>query len=169
MAHTNASTTTPETAVADAVTPLLAARGLALYDVELSGSGRARVLRVLVTAADPKRGVDLDAIAGAAEVLSPVLDAPEMSRLLPGPYALEVSSPGLERPLRRPEHYRGAIGEEVSVKRHGTPRARGTVVAADDVSFELAYADGTTEHVAYDDVEKARTVFMWGAGEEKKR
>jgi len=169
MPHTDTMTRTPEEAVADVVTPLLAARGLALYDVELSGSGRARVLRVLVTAADGASRVDLDAIAASAEAVSPALDDPAVDRLLPSPYALELSSPGLERPLRRPEHYRGAIGEQVSIKRHGAARERGTVAAADDVSFELAHTDGTTTRVEYDDVDKARTVFEWGAGEEKKR
>jgi ribosome maturation factor RimP len=153
--------TSPDTTIAAAVTPLLAARGLELYDVEVSGSGTARVVRVLVTAS---AGLDLDAVSRATEVVSPALDTPEIAALLPGPYALEVSSPGLERPLRRMEHYRSATGELVSVKRHGAARERGTVVSADDTGFELAAADGTTHRIAYDDVAQARTVFEWGGG-----
>ena len=159
MPHTIISS---ETSIAEAVTPLLAARALELYDVEVTGSGNGQVVRVLVTS---PAGVDLDAIAAATEVISPALDEPEVARHLPGPYALEVSSPGLERPLRRPAHFRGAIGELVSLKRHGAARERGTIVAAYDDTFELAHADGTTERIAFDDVEKARTVFEWGAKE----
>jgi ribosome maturation factor RimP len=149
------------------VTPLLHARDLDLYDLEVNGSGHGRVVRVLVTASSGDGGLDLDAISAASEAISTALDAPELARALPGPYALEVSSPGLERPLRRPEHFRGALGELVSVKREGAARVRGTVVAVDDDGFELERADGVTERVPYDDVAQARTVFEWGATAER--
>src|SRR5690348_7309227 len=94
-------------AVALAVAPVLADLGLELFDVELTGSGRARTLRVFVDrpgAVDGAgSGVDLDAITAATEALSPVLDADtRVAGVLSGPYTLEVSSPGLERPLRTP-------------------------------------------------------------------
>ena len=86
--------------LASALVPELEPLGLELFDVELTGSGRARVLQVLV---DKDGGVDLEAITAATERISPVLDALDV---VSGPFALEVSSPGVERPLRRPEHYR---------------------------------------------------------------
>ena len=159
---------TDHTAIVDAVTPLLHARGLDLYDVEVNGSGGAPVLRLLVTATGGSgTALDLDAIASATEAISPVLDAPDLARQLPGRYALEVSSPGLERPLRRPEHFRSALGELVSVKREGAPRERGTVVAVDDDGISLERADGVTERVAFDEIAQARTVFEWGATAER--
>ena len=85
--------------------PSSAALGLELYDVEISGTGRARVLRVLV---DREGGIDLEAIAAATEAVSPLLDQPPLDAALAGPYTLEVSSPGLERPLRTPAHFAGA-------------------------------------------------------------
>ncbi len=150
--------------IAQELAPAVAGLGLDLYDVELSGTGRARILRVMV---DREGGVDLDAIAAATEAVSPLLDAPPLDSVVSGPYALEVSSPGLERPLRTPAHFERAIGETVSVKTraiddHGARRVRGVVTAADDTGFELVLDDSTTERVAYGDVTQARTVFEWG-------
>jgi ribosome maturation factor RimP len=147
------------TTIVDAVEPVVAALGLELYDVEVTGTGRALVVRVLV---DREGGIDLDTVGTAAEAISPVLDSDQVARALPGAYALEVSSPGLERPLRRPEHFRRAVGSTISVKIPGR-RLRGVVVEADDDSVELALQDGTTERISYTDVAQARTVFEWGA------
>ena len=151
--------------IAQALAPAVSELGLDLYDVELSGSGRARILRVLV---DREGGVDLDAIADATQAVSPLLDAPPLDAVIAGPYALEVSSPGLERPLRTPTHFARAVGETISVKTragddHGARRVHGVVTAADATGFELALDDGTVERIAYDDVTQARTVFEWGS------
>jgi len=151
--------------IAQALAPALAEQSLELYDVELSGTGRARILRVMV---DREGGVDLEAIADATQAVSPLLDAAPLDSVIAGPYALEVSSPGLERPLRTPAHYAGAVGETISVKHrasddHAAKRVRGVITAADDDAFELLLDDGTAERIAYDDVTQARTVFEWGS------
>ncbi|MGQ0804238.1 MAG: ribosome maturation factor RimP [Actinomycetota bacterium] len=145
--------------LAGVIEPVLASLDLELFDLELTGNGSGRILRVVV---DRTGGVDLDAITAATEAISPALDA---DGSLSGPYALEVSSPGLERPLRRPDHYRRAVGTTVSVKTRdddGTARrVRGVLAAADDNGFTLE-ADGGSERIAYTDVTQARTVFEWG-------
>jgi ribosome maturation factor RimP len=145
-----------ETIVA-AIEPLLATLGLELFDVQFTGSGRARTVRVIV---DRDGGVDLDAITAASERIQPALDS--LDEL--GPFALEVSSPGLERPLRRPEHFRRAVGETVSVKVRDAGgevrRLRGGLVAADERGVTV---DAGGEHVDYDQIIQARTVFEWGA------
>ncbi|HEX3668756.1 MAG TPA: ribosome maturation factor RimP [Acidimicrobiia bacterium] len=149
-----------ETIVA-AIEPVLATLGLEVFDVQLTGSGRASTVRVIV---DRDGGVDLDAITAASERIQPALDA--LDDL--GPYALEVSSPGLERPLRRPEHFRRAVGETVSVKVRDADgevrRLRGDLVSADErgVTVDAGDTNGG-EHVEYDQIIKARTVFEWGA------
>ena len=171
---------TVDRAVATAVEPALRALGLELFDAELSGSGRARTLRVFVDrpvedpvagAADrpaPDSSVDLEAITKATEAVSAVLDTDRAAAAaLPGPYTLEVSSPGLERPLRTPEHFRSALGEQVSVKRDGTARERGTITTVDDDGIEMERPDGTTLRVPYDEITQARTVFEWGATAER--
>ena len=149
-----------ETIVA-AIEPVLATLGLEVFDVQLSGSGRARTVRVIV---DRDGGVDLDAITAVSERIQPALDA--LDHL--GPYALEVSSPGLERPLHRPEHFRRAVGETVSVKVRDADgevrRLRGDLVSTDESGVTVAAADTNSgEHVDFDQIIKARTVFEWGA------
>src|SRR5436190_14857115 len=99
--------------IVQTVAPVIGALGLDLYDIEITGAGRARIVRVLI---DRPGGIDLEAIAAAAEAISPVLDSPSVDSMLSGPYALEVSSPGLERPLRTPAHFARAAGETISVK-----------------------------------------------------
>jgi ribosome maturation factor RimP len=154
-------------AIAAALQPAVAALGLRLYDVEITGTGRARVLRVLI---DRDGGIDLDAITRATEAVMPVLDAGSVDDTVAGSYTLEVSSPGLERPLRRPEHFRGAAGSTVSIKlRAGEQparRLRGVLVDADDDACNVRLDTGRTERVAYDDIVQARTVFEW-AGQSK--
>jgi ribosome maturation factor RimP len=159
-----------------AVAPVVAGLGLELYDVEITGSSRARIVRVMIDrpsgtgeAGSDQGGVDLDAIAAATEAVSPVLDAPPVEGELKGPYSLEVSSPGLERPLRTPAHFHRAVGETVSVKykraddeQPGSTRVRGVVREAGDDSFVLLADDGSEATITYTEVVQARTVFEWG-------
>lgn len=153
-----------ETIVA-AVEPVLTPIGLELFDVQFTGSGRARTVRVVV---DRDGGVDLDAITAASERIQPVLDDLDVL----GPFALEVSSPGLERPLSRPEHFRRAVGETVSVKVRDTGgearRVRGALVGVDERGITVE-ADNAAEHFDYDQIIQARTVFEWGAPANDKR
>ena len=147
-------------AIHDLVTPVLASLGLELFDLSLAGSGRGRTLRVFVERADGSP-VDLDTIALASQALTPVLDdAPALA----GPYLLEVTSPGVERPLRRADHFRRAVGEQVSVKfrtEAAPQRLRGTLTAADDDAIDLD-VDGATRHIPLSTIADARTVFEWG-------
>lgn len=116
---------------------------------------------------DREGGVDLAALTEANRAVSAVLDELDP---IPGRYSLEVSSPGLERPLRTPSHFARAVGSTVTVKTRpqvpGERRLRGTLRAADDEGFELA-VEGVDVPVrlAYGDIDKARTVFEWGAGQ----
>lgn len=143
--------------------PVVAGLGLDLYDIDINGSGRARTLRVLI---DRDGGVDLEAITSVTQALGPVLDeSPEVAAVLPGAYLLEVSSPGLERPLRTPAHYRRAIGSEISLKSRdetgAVERRRAVVTGADADAVEIEI-DGARERVEYDRIVQGRTVFEWG-------
>jgi ribosome maturation factor RimP len=140
--------------VQDLVAPALAAEGLEVVDVELAGA----TLRVTVDR--PEGGIDLDAVAEATRVVSDLLDRHDP---IPGRYTLEVSSPGLERTLRTPEHFRRFVGTTVSVKTvpgaEGDRRLQGRLDAADDDGVEL---EG--RRIPYAQIERARTVFEWGPG-----
>jgi ribosome maturation factor RimP len=90
--------------------PVVDALGLDLEGVRVTAAGRRRLLRVVV---DADGGVTLDTIALASRELSARLDrGTEMGEL---PYTLEVSSPGVDRPLTQPRHWRRAIGRRVEV------------------------------------------------------
>lgn len=142
--------------VHEAAAPILRDLGLELFDLELAGS----TLRLTV---DREGGVDLDAIARASRMIGRELD----HRELLDSYSLEVSSPGLERRLRRPEHFRTAIGTTVSVRTvagaEGERRVQGELTAVDSEGFTIRVGDGSQRHLRYDEVERARTVFEWGA------
>ena len=146
------------TDLAGALSPVLEARGLDLVDVELHGAQ----LTVFV---DKVGGVGLDDLGEATRDVSAALDEIDP---IPGRYILSVSSPGLERRLRTPAHYAHAVGEKVTVRVNaGTADVRrltGTLTAADEADFTLSGPDVPEgeAHIAYDDVERARTVFEWG-------
>jgi ribosome maturation factor RimP len=145
-----------ENELAGQITPLLVSAGLELYDVEVTSG----TLRVTVTR---PAGVDLDALAAANSLLSTYLDEHDP---MPGRYTLEVSSPGLERRLRTPAHFAGAVGESVTLRVSipDTPaeRVSGTLLAATDEGIEIATETGPRT-ARYDQIERARTVFTWGA------
>jgi len=145
-------------AIRDAVAPVIAGLGLDLYDVELIGGGGTRTLRVTI---DREGGVDLDAITEVTRSLSPILDD---DSTLPGSFLLEVSSPGVERTLRTPAHYRGARDCIVSIKVRtstGTERVHGVLVEAGDEGCTIE-SDGQRAQIRYSDITQARTVFEWG-------
>ena len=145
-------------AIRDAVAPVIAGLGLDLYDIELNGGGGTRTLRVTI---DRAGGVDLDAITDVTRALSPILDD---DSTLPGSFLLEVSSPGVERTLRTPAHYRGARDCIVSIKVRtdtGTERVHGVLVDSDDEGCTIE-TDGARAQIRYSDITQARTVFEWG-------
>ncbi|HTZ09583.1 MAG TPA: ribosome maturation factor RimP [Acidimicrobiales bacterium] len=146
--------------LADLLASTVASLGLELLDVER----RAAVVRVVV---DRPGGVDLDAVADATRAVSEVLDGHDP---FPGHrYTLEVSSPGVERPLRTPAHFVRAVGEVVSVRTaaggEGERRLTGRLTGADDdgIVLEGDEVPGGERRLRYDEIERARTVFTWGA------
>jgi ribosome maturation factor RimP len=123
--------------IADVIGPVIAAAGMDLESVRVSAAGRRRLLRVVV---DSDRGVSLDDAAAISRQLSAALDAtPVMGDF---PYTLEVSSPGVDRPLTDPRHWRRAVGRLVQVTAADAGPISGRVLAAD--------ADGVTLDVAGD-------------------
>lgn len=147
--------------VRDLVTPLASAVSLDLYDVEHNGG----VLRVLV---DADGGVDLDRIARLSRSVSRTLDEHD---LVPGRYTLEVSSPGLERPLRTEDHFRRAVGSKVKVKTfpgyEGPRHLRGVIDTVDSHSIKVRDDSGVVHQIGFGEVTSARTVFEWGPSKSK--
>lgn len=142
----------------EVVEPYVAAEGVELDDLVVVGSGRGRVVRVVLDAAEP---LGVDRIADLSRGISRLMDDDDP---LEGSYTLEVGSPGLERPLRRPEHFRKSIGREVTVKTRnevdGSRRHRGILRSARESDFEIE-AEGTMVRIPYASVDSARTIFTW--------
>ena len=132
------------------VEPGLTAQGLEVVDVEHTGA----TLRVTV---DRPGGIDLDTVSDASRRVSDILDRHDV---VPGRYTLEVSSPGIERSLRTPEHFGRFVGSPVTVKTRpgaaGERRVDGVLESADDDGIVVA-----GRRLAYADVERARTRFEW--------
>ena len=146
----------PETAIREVVEQ----QGLELVEVSFARAQGRRVLQVVVER--PEGGLDLDTIAQASERISRRLD---LDGYDPGPYALEVGSPGLERPLRSPRDFARHVGRRARVRtvaREGgaADTLEGTIVAADDRGMVLSTEAGE-RRVAYGDVAKARSLFDW--------
>lgn len=148
--------------------PVVTARGFELYDLEQHGP----VLRVTVASAIGRPNPGVDELGSISKELSRALDEADP---ISGRYTLEVSSPGLERKLRTPEHFRRAVGETASVKVRvpGEParRVRGVVIAADDEGITLRTGSDTAPdsdtdspnlRLEYGVIDSARTVFEWG-------
>jgi len=123
------------------------------------GAGR-HLLRVTV---DREGGVDLDTIAQVSDRVSRRLD---LEGFDPGPYALEVSSPGVERTLKDPRDFARRVGEKVKVRTaqpvEGSRTLTGTLVSAGDREVRIS-TDGGERMVEFDNITSARTVFEWGA------
>ncbi len=134
-------------------------RSLQLWDVVMAGDRGRPVVRIYL---DAEGGVDLETVAEVSEEISRGLDLRDP---IQGRYTLEVSSPGLERPLKSPEHFARSVGSRVVVKTSqdvgaGRRRIEGEIVQADQQGVLVA-ADGDRVFVPYEAVRSARTVFEW--------
>ena len=135
-------------------------RSLELWDVEFGGQPGHSVVKVFV---DGKEGVDLDTVAEISEEISRGLDLKDP---IPGRYTLEVSSPGLERSLRTPEHFERSVGDAVVLKTTdvlfgNSHRIDGTIAGATDKVVRLTVEGGQEVEVPYAAIRSARTVFEW--------
>ena len=144
------------------VEPYVTAEGIELDDLEVLGQGPRKIVRVTVDGDQP---VPIDHIARLSGGIGRLLDE---SDPFPVAYTLEVSSPGLERSLRRPRHYEKSIKRAVKVKTYApiddTKNHRGVLseVREDDFTINI---DGTKRVIAFNEVASARTVFRWDTGE----
>jgi ribosome maturation factor RimP len=131
------------------IEPVVVAAGFDLEDVNLSRAGRRHVVRVLV---DADGGISLDDVAVVSREISQALDAAEETggEVLAGEYQLEVGSPGVDRPLTLPRHWRRNIGRLVTVTVAGRSLT-GRITAATETGAGLD-VDGTVQEIAYADL-----------------
>ncbi|ASQ97269.1 ribosome maturation factor RimP [Streptomyces sp. 11-1-2] len=136
--------------------PLVSARDLDLEEVEVTPAGRRRVLRVVVDSDD---GVQLDTCAELSRDISKTLDDTDAMGQVP--YVLEVTSPGAERPLTEPRHYRRATGRLMRARLTDDGELVARIVAVDDEGLDLEVPGvkgrkPTARRLAFEEISKAR-------------
>lgn len=147
------------------VAPIVADLKLDLYDLEMR-SGTLRI--TLDSPPGSEGGISLDSLALASRLISKELDAADP---MPGRYTLEVTSPGLERSLRTPAHFQRELGKTIAVRLRDVVnderRLTGELVEAGATTMSMRLTEppaaaGQLRSVAYEQIDRARTVFVWG-------
>ncbi len=128
--------------------------GANLYGTETINESGNTIFRVYIT---KDGGVDLDLCAEISNELSPFLD---VNSPVDGAYYLEVSSPGIERKLENPTHFMSAIGERVKFKINGEGKAKGVIISANEIGFEVKIKK-EKHFFKYKDISKAKTYYEW--------
>jgi ribosome maturation factor RimP len=139
--------------VEELIEKVLEREGFEIVDIEFTARRGGSVLTIFI---DREGGVDLDACAFVSEIVGPILDA---HNVIAGRYFLEVSSPGIERPLRKAKDFARFAGETVVVSTvepvRGRKNFKGTLVSAGDASF-VVEVDGVEYEIPYESIKKAR-------------
>ena len=131
---------------------IVALHGAKLYDTQTLKENDAVIFRVSIV---KDGGVDIDTCVAISHDLSPFLDVhPPM----PGAYRLEVSSPGIERKLTKPSHFKYSVGEKVKVKVLGGDKLKGTLKSADDEGISVETKEGE-KRFTYDELGTVKTYF----------
>jgi ribosome maturation factor RimP len=148
----------------------VAALGFELADLQQRGAGSRIRLQVRIDRPDarPGHGVTIEDCTVVSRALEAWLDATQML----GPrYVLEVSSPGIERPLRWREHWERFRGQAVNVRLRGKGRRRATIVDVPDDrdAVVLAFVEGASEEVPLEQVQDATLAIDWDAVEREAR
>ncbi|MDI6717300.1 MAG: ribosome maturation factor RimP [Actinomycetota bacterium] len=136
------------------IEPIAEREGLEIVDIELKREAIGLVLRIYLDAREGK--VNLDTLAKASELIGSILDKEDVIRQK---YTLEVSSPGIERPLTKPEHFKRFVGSKVLVKTknpiEGRKKFKGLLAEAGDESFVIE-TNSEGYKISYSNVAKAR-------------
>ena len=129
--------------------PVVVAAGLDLEDISIEKVGRREKVSVIV---DTDGGVSLDAIAEVSSALSAALD--EAGDVASSSYVLEVSSPGVDRPLTLPRHWRRNIGRLVAIDLEDGSSITGRITGSDDSTVTLD-VNGEAQQLALGQVQRA--------------
>jgi len=128
--------------------------GVSLYDTEVANEFDKKIFRIYITS---KEGISLDKCAEISRILSPIFD---LEPPLEGEYLFEVSSPGIERKLTKPEHYSASLGEKVKVKLNTKEKFIG-VLESFTGNVASVRVENELKQIALDEIESARTYFEW--------
>ncbi|MEV6030435.1 ribosome maturation factor RimP [Nonomuraea sp. NPDC052116] len=130
--------------------PVVSAEGLDLEDITVTQAGKRRLLRVIV---DRDGGVSLDDVADVSQAVSTALD--DDDSMGQTAYTLEVSSPGVDRPLTEPRHWRRAAKRLVKAEMRDGTVVEGRILAADEAGVDLD-VEGGARRLDYEDLTRGR-------------
>ncbi len=135
---------------------LIEEQGATLYDTETVTENGHKIYRVYITAPG---GVTLDTCEEVSRVLSPILD---LEPPIEGEYSLEVSSPGIERPLTKPEHFAHAVGELARIKLTDGEKIKAKILGLEGDTLRI-YDKKTKEErtLPLSQIQKAKTYYEW--------
>lgn len=137
----------------DALEPVASDHGFEIVDVQILGSEGSPILRIYL---DKEGGIDIDDIAEAQQDwLEPIVDEVD---IIEGNYMLEVSSPGIDRPLRTREHFSDHAGEKVKISSEpidGRKRWSGILVGMEGEDVVVESEDGERHAIPFDSIRKA--------------
>ena len=137
------------------ITPIADDFHCELVDVDYNNG----VLKIVI---DEPGGLNSQTLVDVTKAVSRMIDAEDP---IPGRFTLEITSPGVERPLKKPDHFHRSVGEQISVKTmpdvEGDRRFDGTLLNADEFGITID-VDGTVRTLAYGEIRSARTVYAWG-------
>lgn len=128
--------------------------GAEVYDIVTTKENDNNIYRVYVTS---KEGISLDKCAEISRMISPILDIEEP---MSGNYNLEVSSPGIERKLKKPQHFKASIGEKIKLKDFDKNIIKGELIYANGEEIKIKTEHGE-EIITYDEISSASTYFEW--------
>jgi len=135
---------------------LLKECGVSLYDTEIVTENEHKIYRVYITSKD---GITLDKCTEVTKILSPIFD---LEPPVEGEYFLEVSSPGIERKLTKPVHFKNSIGELVKIKHSELGKLKGEIVSCDSKSVTIKDSSSKEERkLAFEDILQAKTYYTW--------
>lgn len=147
--------TAKERKLLEALEPAAAERGTEIVSVEIVGAKKSPTIRVYI---DCDGGIGFDELASAQEWINQLMDEIDP---FPGAYTLEVSSPGIDRPLRTPEHFRRFVGEKARIVMskpvNGRAKWTGMLTGYEDNCVKLD-VEGEEIALPYDDIKKANVI-----------
>ena len=130
--------------------------GLQLYDIAQLKENESNIFRISITSPE---GITLDQCADVSRMVAPILDIKEPMR---GKYLLEVSSPGIERKLKKIEHLKASVGENIRGKLSDGERFQGELLSFDDQNnFSFQGEDGIVFVYNYSQIVSCATYFNW--------
>ena len=145
-----------EALIADLITPTIEALGLVLWGIEHGSQGKFSLLRIYI---DSENGITIDDCERVSRQVSAILDVEDP---ITGEYTLEVSSPGMDRPLFTEQQFASYLGEVASVRTRGPIDGRrkfkGKIVEVSDGTVVMEI-DGESYQIPHSEIEKAALVF----------